>query len=326
MIHRWALSRNLRPRRWRESLVGLALCQEDHWKREGPCKSCSYFDTYSAWLNFDYYSIGLNSLAKRMSCQSLQSMIIDGETPIKSGSGMSTPNTEARRRIATSKSMHNLKSSGGSRHESPTSRAFPSSLAQNRMHYASQQGTPSNGAAPPTRPASSSALEGPSSATRRSESSASIANHASSVADRISPSKRMTIARTSTAPPQLSSAASMNSLASYATLAPNGLPAPRWNMEDEDTLPSPFIKKKISTGPLRAIAMAHAQQQHQPATISGGTMHRAYSSNSISNSAQGKDPNGSRVTRAATARQSLAGRLAMHRQAKVDEQGRRTAA
>lgn len=269
-------------------------------------------------------------------------MIIDGETPVKSG--LSTPNTEARRRIATSKSMHNLKSSGGSRHESPTSRAFPSSLAQNRMQYASQQGTPSasssshsnNSVAPPTRPASSSAVEGPSSGggTRRSESSASIANHATSVADRISPSKRMTMARTSTAPPQLSSAASMNSLASYATLGPNGLPAPppKWNMEDEDTLPSPFIKKKISTGPLRAIAMAHAQQQqqhqqhNQPATISGATMHRAYSSNSISNSAQGKDQTGSRVTRAATARQSLAGRLAMHRQAKVDEQGRRTAA
>lgn len=253
-------------------------------------------------------------------------MVVDGETPVKSG--MSTPNTEARRRIATSKSMHNLKSSGGSRHESPTSRAFPSSLAQNRMHYASQQGTPpTSSAMPPTRPASSSALEGPSSATRRSESNASIANHATSVADRISPSKRMTMARTSTAPPQLSSAASMNSLASYATLGPHGLTAPKWNMEDEETLPSPFIKKKISTGPLRAIAMAHAQQQHQPAaTVSGGTMHRAYSSNSISNSAQGKDPNGSRVTRAATARQSLAGRLAMHRQAKVDEQGRRTAA
>lgn len=265
-----------------------------------------------------------------MSCQSLQSMIIDGETPVKSG--LSTPNTEARRRIATSKSMHNLKSSGGSRHESPTSRAFPASLAQNRMQYASQQGTPStsSGVAPPTRPASSSAVEGPSSGTRRSESSASIANHATSVADRISPSKRMTMARTSTAPPQLSSAASMNSLASYATLGPNGLPAPpKWNMEDEDTLPSPFIKKKISTGPLRAIAMAHAQQQqqhNQPATISGATMHRAYSSNSISNSAQGKEQTGSRVTRAATARQSLAGRLAMHRQAKVDEQGRRTAA
>lgn len=276
--------------------------------------------------------IGLNSLAKRMSCQSLQSMVIDGETPVKSG--MSTPNTEARRRIATSKSMHNLKSSGGSRHESPTSRAFPSSLAQNRMHYASQQGTPtsvnnSGAAAPPIRPASSSALEGPSSGTRRSESSASIAAHAmapATSADRISPSKRMTMARTSTAPPQLSSAASMSSLASYATLGPqNGLSAPRWNMEDEDTLPSPFIKKKVSTGPLRAIAMAHAQQQqHQPSTVSGATMNRAYSSNSISTGAPSKE--GSRVTRAATARQSLAGRLAMHRQAKVDEQGRRTAA
>ena len=176
-----------------------------------------------------------------MSCQSLQSMIIDGETPIKNG--VSTPNTEARRRIATSKSMHNLKSSGGSRNESPTARAFPSSLAQNRMHYASQQGTPTsvNGVAAPIRPASSSALEGPSSSTRRSESSVSINAHAmapTTSADRISPSKRMTIARTSTAPPQLSSAASMSSLASYATSGPQGnLAAPRWNMEDEDTLP-----------------------------------------------------------------------------------------
>lgn len=116
----------------------------------------------------------------------------------------------------------------------------------------------------------------------------------------------------------------MSSLASYATLGPHHA-APKWNMEDEETLPSPFIKKKVSTGPLRAIAMAHAQQQHQPSTISGATMNRAYSSNSISTGAQAKE-GGSRVTRAATARQSLAGRLAMHRHAKVDETGRRTAA
>jgi hypothetical protein len=130
----------------------------------------------------------------------------------------------------------------------------------------------------------------------------------------------------------------MSSLASYAAHGHNnqGLSAPKWNMEDEDTLPSPFIKKKVSTGPLRAIAMAHAQQQQQqsqsqqPATISGATMNRAYSSNSISTVGTGSTSSAAgRVTRAATARQSLAGRLAMHRQAKIDkidEQGRRTAA
>lgn len=271
-----------------------------------------------------------------MSCQSLQSMAIDGETPVKSN--LSTPNTEARRRIATSKSMHNLKSSGGSRHESPTSRAFPSSLAMQRNQYTSQQQhTPTSvnsgtsGTFPPSRPASSSAVEGPSSATRRSDSVASLGAIHPSVHERISPSKRpMSIARTSTAPPQLSSAASMSSISSYATLTHHGLPAPKWNLDDEDTLPSPFIKKKISTGPLRAMAMAHAQQhqQHpQASTISGATMNRAYSSTSISSSTiAGSGSAAGRVTRAAAAKQSLASRLAMHRQVKVDEQGRRTAA
>lgn len=105
--------------------------------------------------------------------------------------------------------------------------------------------------------------------------------------------------------------------------------APRWNLEDEENLPSPFLKKKpSSTQSLRGVA----------ATISGATgigMQRGFSTNNISSIAGGAGGGGSnaaapttRQTRASTTRQSLGARLAMHRQAqaKVDEQGRRLAA
>jgi hypothetical protein len=128
----------------------------------------------------------------------------------------------------------------------------------------------------------------------------------------------MTIIRTSTAPPQLAQAGSSASLAS---LAAGGLPtiqATRYDLEDEDCLPSPFLKKKISTGPLRALA------QQQASTISGGTMTRAMSQNSIANANAGNAPTvPTRAGRPPTTRQSLATRLAMRRQASADEQGRR---
>ncbi|CAD6589047.1 MAG: G2-specific serine/threonine protein kinase [Cyphobasidiales sp. Tagirdzhanova-0007] len=259
---------------------------------------------------------GLNSLAKRMSCQSLTAMVVDGETPIKGN--LMTPGTEARRRIATSKSMHNLKTSSSSRQESPTSRAHPpSSLAGSKQAHAylpqPQSAGPTMSTFPagfPARPASSSALENPSLGSRRSDSTASVATLVASPSKRPGPGSR-----TATAP-QLShatSTASISSLASLPTINP-----PRYNYDDEDSLPSPFIKKKASIGPLRALAAGQA------AAISGANIHRAMSNSSIANAAVAPAPGvPSRAGRPHTTRQSLANRLAMHRQQKVDEQGRR---
>ena len=252
-----------------------------------------------------------------MSCQSLTAMVVDGETPVKGG--LTTPSSEARRRIATSKSMHNLKTSNSSRLDSPTSRAYPpSSLAGSRQAHAYLQQPQSAGptistfsAGYPARPASSSALENPN-LGKRSESTASVATLVASPSKRPGP-----VVRTATAP-QLShtaSTASISSLASLPTIHP-----PRYNMEDEDNLPSPFLRKKASVGPLRAIVTG------QPATGSGGGAHRASSSSSsIVSTVSSVNAPGvpSRAGRPHTTRQSLANRLAMHRQQKVDEQGRR---
>ena len=293
--------------------------------------------------------IGLNTLSKRMSSQSLMAMVVDGETPVKGMPG--TPsNTEARRRIATSKSMHNLKTSGGAR-DSPSLRQFPPAALGSSRQAAT---VPQSASAAQTsfmhhlhthgRPSSSSAAEG---SARRSNSAASIAT-VSNVHAHASPSKRPTApARTSTAPPQIHSVASMSALSLYANGTQQGqgvtyhnIPsitstaAPRWNMEDEENLPSPFIKKKASSSqPLRAIAAAQAAA----ATITGATMRRGMSSGNLSCAASGEGggstvtaptvASSARQTRSSTARQSLGARLALHRQqAKVDEQGRRLAA
>lgn len=259
--------------------------------------------------------------------------MVDGETPVKA-----TPGTEARRKIATSKSMHNLKSSASSQLSSPTPRFLPSlpkyrtsSIASSEMAGSTLASIPQSASAVqttfntsshlppgyPTRPASSSAVELPGTGhsyyTTRSNSAQANPIH--------SPSKRpLAPSRTTTAPPSLSTASSMSALSSLA----NHILPGRYNLDDEESLPSPFIKKKASgAGPLRAIAAAQEKAAQQAA----GMTTRSASSASLSSVANGGAPAvPSRTGRPSTTRQSLGARLAMARQAKVDEQGRKSSA
>lgn len=245
-------------------------------------------------------------------------MAVDGETPVKAG--QATPTTETRRRgVPSSKSMHNLKASAGSRTDSPTARTAPA-LPTSSKHQTN--GPMSAGPTVPSfnftyatshsRPSSVATVsEMGTLHSKRSESSASLVNTT------VSPVKRpQPMSRTATAPPLLPSA-STPSLASLAAALPSAGSGPRYNLEDEDSLPSPFIKKKASMG-IRAMAAAQA------ATASGSasTITRRQSSSNLSSIAG--SIGSARGLRPSTTRQSLAGKLALHRQSsKVDDQGRR---
>ena len=94
----------------------------------------------------------------------------------------------------------------------------------------------------------------------------------------------------------------------------SGLPAPRYNLIDEDSLPSPFIKKKTSAPP-SAVAAAAIQRRPSSLSVAFGTV------------VQPARAAPSRPLHPSTSRQSLANRLAMNRASKmmnsvIDEQGR----
>ena len=258
------------------------------------------------------YKLTLNQsgqLQRRLSSNSLMSL---DETPGRNSPSrmsanynpptvtLSSSNSSIRKRITASKSMYNLnagcRSSGGKQ-------LFPSQSRDCLRSAAASQ----NSALPsPTR------LEFPGGhRLMRAASASPLVEHPPTLAPS-SPSKRSaaiaffsprdsvsSLSSLTEAPAPIRPSSSIRTATAPAAL-PTILAQPSWNLEDEDSLPSPFLRKKASSTNIipRATAAAAA--------------------------ARGAPPVPPRTLRPSTSRLSLANKLAVGRatRAVMDEQGR----
>ena len=198
--------------------------------------------------------------------------------------------SESRRRISTSKSMHNL--SAANKAAGTARQLFPSASKDSLRSAALAQAQSADGAPQRSPRRTNNTFFGKMSESFLSPTLVEESNSAPS-----SPTKRSAAVAFSQPPSQPPKATSRPSAAQRTATAPPALsaPLPKYNLEDEDNLPSPFIKKKQSSAPVTRSATAGSRPPPVP----------------------------SRALRPSGSRLSLASKLAIGRtNGKVDEQGR----